>query len=370
MSPRRKLLVAIGIGVALAGPPVLALNYWLSSLVERQSHQELEQSARRHMVLAEMRVARVISTLDDLAARGVDSCRASHLDAMRQATFVAVPVKELSVVAPDGRTLCTDVGNQPEQRRVLSSEPIAEGSAVLIEVIRMGPKGEGWARFRRPGANGANGLAALVPLAVFVPQVSNGGEPMTFHARTLTAKGAPIAESGDIKGDAKAGDLIVVDLPSSRFALKAHITAPAAVMAADHSDLRNIGIVASGLLAIAILALTMLLPRRERRNPIVDIERAMSAGEFMPYYQPIVDIRSGRLRGAEVLIRWRKPDGTIVPPAMFIPLAEFERADHRADAGADATGAEGSGRGAGQAAASDDRLQSHGPPLHQRRDRR
>jgi EAL domain-containing protein (putative c-di-GMP-specific phosphodiesterase class I) len=48
----------------------------------------------------------------------------------------------------------------------------------------------------------------------------------------------------------------------------------------------------------------------------------MGAGEFVPYFQPIVDIRSGRLRGAEVLVRWRKPDGTIVPPAMFIPLVE------------------------------------------------
>ena len=119
VSPRRKLLVAIGIGVALASPPVLALNYWLSSLVERQGREELEQSARRHMVLAEVRVARAIATLDELAARGVDSCRAPHVDAMRQATFAAMPVKELSVVAPDGRTLCTDVGNQPEQRQVL-----------------------------------------------------------------------------------------------------------------------------------------------------------------------------------------------------------------------------------------------------------
>jgi hypothetical protein len=75
--------------VALAGPPVLALNYWLGSLVERQGRQELEQSARRHMALAEKRVARVISTLDDLAARGIDSCRTPHLDAMRQATFAA-----------------------------------------------------------------------------------------------------------------------------------------------------------------------------------------------------------------------------------------------------------------------------------------
>ena len=322
LSPRRKLLVAIGIGVALAAPPVLALNYWLSSLVERQGRHDLEQSARRHMVLAETRVARVISTLEELATRGVDSCRSSHLDAMRQATFAAQPVKELSVIAPDGRTLCTDVGNQPEQRHVLWSEPIAEASSVLIEVIRMGPKGNGWARFRRPGANGVNGLAALVPLTVFVPQVSNGGEPMSFHARMLTARGTLIAESGDMTADTRPGDLIVVDQPSSRSALKANITAPAAVMASGQSDLRNIGIVASGLLAILILGLTVLLPRRERRNPIVDIERALNAGEFVPYYQPIVDIRSGKLRGAEVLIRWRKSDGTIVPPAMFIPLAE------------------------------------------------
>ena len=42
----------------------------------------------------------------------------------------------------------------------------------------------------------------------------------------------------------------------------------------------------------------------------------------MPYYQPIVDIRSGQLRGAEVLVRWRKPDGTLVLPGAFIPLAE------------------------------------------------
>ena len=321
VSPRRKLLVAICIGVALASPPVLALNYWLSSLVERQGREELEQSARRHMVLAEVRVARAIAALDELAARGVDSCRAPHVDAMRQATFAAVPVKELSVVAPDGRTLCTDVGNQPEQRQVQSSEPVAAGSAVLLEVIRMGPKGEGWVRLRRPGATGVNGLAALMPAGLFVPQVSGAGEPMSFRAQMLTAKGATIAESGDVKG-AQSGDLISVDVPSSRFALKANIAASSAVMASGKSDLRNIGTVASGLLAIMILSLTVLLPRRERRNPIVDIERALSAGEFVPYYQPIVDIRSGKLRGAEVLIRWRKPDGTIVPPGMFIPLAE------------------------------------------------
>ena len=35
-----------------------------------------------------------------------------------------------------------------------------------------------------------------------------------------------------------------------------------------------------------------------------------------------MDIRSGQLRGAEVLVRWKKPDGTLVLPGAFVPLAE------------------------------------------------
>jgi sensor c-di-GMP phosphodiesterase-like protein len=116
--------------------------------------------------------------------------------------------------------------------------------------------------------------------------------------------------------------LIVAQLGSGRYPLTTVISASRAAIATNQRDLQTLGQVASGLLAICILALAVLLPRRERDNPIAEIERAMKAGEFVPYFQPIVDIRSGRLRGAEVLIRWRKPDGNIVPPALFIPLAE------------------------------------------------
>lgn len=53
-----------------------------------------------------------------------------------------------------------------------------------------------------------------------------------------------------------------------------------------------------------------------------DISRALVNDEFLFYYQPIVSLISGRISAAESLIRWKKPDGTIVPPAAFIPLAE------------------------------------------------
>ena len=244
------------------------------------------------------------------------------MDALRQATFATTPVKEFSIVAPDGRTLCTDVGNQADQRKVISSEPLAAGSRFVLEVVRLGGQSGQWLRIRRAGAGSANGIAALVPATLFVPGVSTGGEPMGFHARMYTAGGTLIAEKGDVATNDDPTDLISVDQPSSLYAIKATISASHRELAANRTDLRALGTVASGILAILILAISALLPARERENPIAEMERALKAGEFVPYFQPIVDIRSGRLRGAEVLIRWRKSDGTIVPPASFIPLAE------------------------------------------------
>src|SRR5262249_31513997 len=169
-------------------------------------------------------------------------------------------------------------------------------------------------------AGARSGAAALIPAELFVPQVSARGGPVSVHVRVVTGRDSLIAEVG---AATTADDSVVVAaLSSPRYALKVSISTSQAGLAATSSDLRTVGTVASGLLAIFVLAMSLLLPRRERENPIAEIESAMKAGEFVPYFQPIVDIRSGRLRGAEVLVRWRKPDGTLVLPDAFIPLME------------------------------------------------
>jgi sensor c-di-GMP phosphodiesterase-like protein len=322
VSPRHKLLLAVAIGAALAGLPVAALNIWLSGTVERQAREELALSVRRHMALSEARISRAVTVLDRLAASKVDSCQANDIEALRQATFDTIPVKELSIVSADGRTLCTDVGNQTELRELVSSEPLSSGSAIRLEVIRLGGGAERWVRIRRPGDGAANGIAALLPAELFVPQVSTGGGPLSFRMQVVTGRGTLVAETGTTTADKHGKDLVAIAIASDRYALGATTSALPAELVSSRDDLRAFGTVASGLLAIFILALALLLPKRGRDNPIAELERALKAGEFVPYYQPIVDIRSGRLRGAEVLIRWRRPDGTVELPASFVPLAE------------------------------------------------
>lgn len=53
-----------------------------------------------------------------------------------------------------------------------------------------------------------------------------------------------------------------------------------------------------------------------------EVARAFDGGEFRPHFQPLVDLRTGGLRGFELLARWDHPERGWVAPDAFIPLAE------------------------------------------------
>lgn len=52
------------------------------------------------------------------------------------------------------------------------------------------------------------------------------------------------------------------------------------------------------------------------------LKKAIERRELLLHYQPKVSILTGRMTGMEALLRWRQPDGTLIPPSTFIPLAE------------------------------------------------
>ena len=62
-----------------------------------------------------------------------------------------------------------------------------------------------------------------------------------------------------------------------------------------------------------------VLPRMKMEHAM---RQALGLGQMAVYFQPQVDVASGRIYGAEALLRWRDPELGMVSPGLFIPLAE------------------------------------------------
>ncbi|MBB2204231.1 EAL domain-containing protein [Gluconacetobacter takamatsuzukensis] len=62
---------------------------------------------------------------------------------------------------------------------------------------------------------------------------------------------------------------------------------------------------------------------RQRRMDLErDLHHALAREEFTLFYQPFLNVSSGRIVGVEALIRWRHPQQGLIPPGEFIPVAE------------------------------------------------
>ena len=60
----------------------------------------------------------------------------------------------------------------------------------------------------------------------------------------------------------------------------------------------------------------------ERARLATELRQALERDQFLVYYQPVVELASGRVTGAEALLRWNSPARGMVPPGVFIPVAE------------------------------------------------
>jgi diguanylate cyclase (GGDEF)-like protein len=61
---------------------------------------------------------------------------------------------------------------------------------------------------------------------------------------------------------------------------------------------------------------------RQRNLMEAELRRAIAGGELLLHYQPLVDARTEAMIGVEALVRWNHPERGLIPPGLFLPLAE------------------------------------------------
>ncbi|MDQ5896794.1 MAG: hypothetical protein QG612_880 [Pseudomonadota bacterium] len=89
-----------------------------------------------------------------------------------------------------------------------------------------------------------------------------------------------------------------------------------------HADLAMYGAKAAGRGTAMRFRPEMTAAAQSRLALEVELRRALAQGQIGVHYQPRVEVASGRIVGAEALVRWRHPERGMIPPDVFISVCE------------------------------------------------
>jgi sensor c-di-GMP phosphodiesterase-like protein len=134
------------------------------------------------------------------------------------------------------------------------------------------------------------------------------------------SNGASIGRFSAVTDAAEKSHWRVFSASSSRYPLQASIKVDAGTLGDWNNEAYWPALILSAVLGTLFGFLLAKVAGED--GPIADLDRALARREFKPFYQPTFDLKSGAIVGCEVLARWIKPDGSIIPPMSFIPLAE------------------------------------------------
>ncbi len=116
-------------------------------------------------------------------------------------------------------------------------------------------------------------------------------------------------------------DYVVSIARSASFGVVAIAALPTSDLAAHSRELLTY-LLPIGLIAGAVLIWAIVFLSRHQMAMPQAIKSGLRRHEFYLVYQPIVDLRSGRWAGAEALMRWRRSNGEVVSPEVFMAVAE------------------------------------------------
>lgn len=165
------------------------------------------------------------------------------------------------------------------------------------------------------------------PLAIFIDKSDvSVGIFSTFANRILLHRGDFKLKWMDSLGKEFSSEFVMDDrIVAVRHSKKyAYATFAAIPTSRTEEGLRDTALllVPFGILAGIALALAVFYVANQQLSLPSILRNALKRREFFLVYQPIIDLRNGKCAGAEALIRWRRPNGEIISPDAFIPVAE------------------------------------------------
>jgi sensor c-di-GMP phosphodiesterase-like protein len=289
------------------------------ALINHQQARQIDDLTHVALRRSESAVDFAVASLDELALRGLTDCGAASLQAIRLYVYQSHAVKDVRLVNEDGSVICSAYSETLEFDKgwVGRADMLASSDhkQMLFRVEQFGADALGVLR----EIPGRKALVAIIGINASLLDIMPAELRLRSEVTLALSDGEKLGEFL-VDGDRPLRQTVDFEYESARYPVRIALRVEREALSAWNAE------VYWPALAIALglgVIFGMLLARISRKEgPIADIDRGLERGEFKPYFQPIFDLKTGRIKGCEILARWHAEDGSIIPPMHFISLAE------------------------------------------------
>ena len=332
MRNRFRSIILLFFGVILGIAPIFAANIFMRDYVLEEGQEHMEQSAARALGYAENLVQEAIDVFSALPHYRVPKCDANLKSRFLKMVMRHSVLHEIGLVYNGEFMFCS---SHQESNRFYPLSFAYRGAVphLTYTAVRDGETDK-LGLLIKWRLDDHVALGGFIPAENFDLGTMHSEYADSYHVVVKLPENMVIAESSPesrLHGQAPFfsfqeksdwnQNLIEQELKSSRYPIAAWTAVPFEAVWGSFGGAMNV-INGLGILTGALILLAFLRAVLRKPDPYVSIEQGIKRREFIPYYQPIIDIQNNRLAGCEVLVRWRKPDGSIVPPGNFIAVAE------------------------------------------------
>ncbi|WP_050478287.1 EAL domain-containing protein [Herbaspirillum rhizosphaerae] len=318
---RSRIIVVTGLATILCATlPLASMLYfsWKRAVSEEQAR--LAVYAQRAILRSNISLDEIRSALHALEPLTMQPCSEQHIARMRQLTVNTRSIEEVGYFE-QGVLKCTSWGHA---EKYATQTPIdfvtADGMQVSLRMMPAVTQGNTMVAFHYGSHNVLTVPSRFADVIVepgiqlatatdqgYVLGDLNGPDPLLI--RDIIANPVNSIDDDNLIATARGSGLIAVALEPRSFLFQ-------------RLHRQQLMLLPVGLLIAALMIAVVIWAVRRRLSPLGELSLAVKKREFIVYYQPIIELETGLCIGAEALVRWQRPDGSMVRPDLFIPLAE------------------------------------------------
>jgi sensor c-di-GMP phosphodiesterase-like protein len=320
MRRSRIVIVAVLLAVIGAVAPVAGALYMSWRITVAAEQDRLAFFARHAIARADRSFAEARDALHAMAASDLTPCSPEHIARMQRLTLDSLAVGEIGYFE-NHRLKCTSWGMTEE---FVTQKPgdytTLDGIDVTVQVhpliSQSSPKIALHYKTYNVLVDPARFIDVMVDPGIQLAVANEHGTeiaelnmPDAALVRALISKPHNGMDATTLFATAQADGWIAAAME------------PRDAMLANLRRQRLVLLPVGAFIAVFIVGIVAWFSHR-RLSPLGELSLAVQNREFVVHYQPIVDLITGACVGGEALVRWRRPDGNLVRPDLFIPLAE------------------------------------------------